>query len=310
MNLSPALAVAGISLLLGAGPAMALDGVVASIKPVHSLVASVMKGAGEPDLILKGAASPHTYALRPSDAAALEKAKLVFWIGPHMEAFLAKPLGSLARDARVVELDEAEGLERLPLREGGMFEAHVQEGGEAHDHDHGETDAHIWLDPANARAMVRTIEAALADADPANAGIYAANAAELSARLDALAGEIEAELAPLRDKGFVVFHDAYQYFEKRFGVNAVGSITVSPEVLPGAARLVEIRAKVKELGVACIFAEPQFEKRLIDVVIEGTDARAGILDPEGGALEPGAELYFELMRKMTASLRACLSQAG
>ncbi len=302
-----------LALLLGGGPATAFDGVVASIKPIHALVAGVMKGVGEPELLLKGAASPHTYALRPSDAAALSRAKLVFWVGPNMEAFLAKPLESLAAGATTVELDEAEGVEHLPLREGGAFEADDDEGGEAHeahDHGHGEADAHVWLDPENARAMVAAIGKALAGADPANAAAYAANAAELSARLDALSAEIAGELAPVRGKGFVVFHDAYQYFEKRFGMAAVGSITVSPEVMPGAARIAEIRDKVKELNVACVFAEPQFEPRLIEVITEGTGARSGVLDPEASAIEPGPDLYFEMLRGLAASLRTCLAPAG
>jgi zinc transport system substrate-binding protein len=294
--------------LLGAAPAAAFDGVVASIKPVHSLVAGVMKGIGEPALILKGAGSPHTYALKPSDAAALEKARLVFWVGPHMEAFLARPLQTLAADARIVELDEAPGAVLLPLREGGAFEADDDEGEEAHDH--GETDAHLWLDPHNARAMVAAIETALAAADPANAAAYAANAADLDARLAALSDEITAELSPVKGKSFVVFHDAYHYFENRFGLSAAGSITVSPEILPGAARIAEIRAKVAELGVACVFAEPQFEPRLINVITDGTGARSGVLDPEASTLEPGPGLYFELLRKLAGSLRDCLSAAG
>lgn len=308
MTMLRAMPAACVALLLGGGPAAAFEGVVASIKPVHALVAGVMKGVGEPDLILKGAASPHTYALKPSDAAALSRAKLVFWVGPHMEAFLTKPLESLAAGATTVELDQATGVERLPLREGGAFEADDDEGEEAHDH--GETDAHVWLDPRNARAMVAAIGKALGEADPANAATYAANAAELSARLDALSAEIAGELAPVRGKGFVVFHDAYQYFEKRFGMAAVGSITVSPEVMPGAARIAEIRDKVKELGVACVFAEPQFEPRLIEVITEGTGARSGVLDPEATALDPGPDLYFTMLRGIATSLRTCLAPAG
>ena len=310
MMLFRAMPAACLALFLGGGPAAAFEGVVASIKPVHALVAGVMKGVGEPDLILKGAASPHTYALKPSDAAALSRARLVFWVGPHMEAFLEKPLESLAAGAMKVELGEAEGVERLPLREGGAFEEH-DDGEEEHEaHDHGEADAHVWLDPENARAMVAAIGKALSEADPANAAAYAANAAALSGRLDALTAEIAAELAPVRGKGFVVFHDAYQYFEKRFGMAAVGSITVSPEVMPGAARIAEIRAKVKELGVACVFAEPQFEPRLIDVVTEGTGARSGVLDPEASALQPGPDLYVEMLRGIATSLRTCLAPAG
>lgn len=299
------------------GPAQAFDGVVASIKPVHSLVAGVMQGIGEPQLIVRGAASPHTYAMRPSEAATLERASLIFWIGHDMEAFLDKALESLPGEARIVELAEAEGIELLPLREGGTFEAHEdekvhahEEPEEGHEHEHGAFDMHFWLDPENAKAMVRAIEAALAAADPRNAGRYGENAAVLLARLDALAHEIGAELAPVRGKGFIVFHDAYHYFERRFGVEAAGSITVSPEIMPGAERVAEIRARVSELGATCVFAEPQFEPKLVEVAIEGTQAKAGMLDPEGGSLTEGPELYFDLLRNMASSLRSCLSPAS
>ena len=326
-----ALLLASASVLMAAGPALALDGVVASIKPVHSLVAGVMQGVGEPQLIVKGAASPHTYALRPSEAAALEQARLIFWIGHDMEAFLDKALDSLAGNARVVELAEADGITLLPFREGGAFEAHDEEEHAGHDHDddddhahdddhghgaesgghdhaHGGSDMHFWLDPENAKAMVRAIEGALVETDAANADKYRENAAALQARLDALAGEIEAEVAPVKGKGFIVFHDAYHYFEKRFGVEAAGSITVSPEVMPGAERIAAIKAKVGELGATCVFAEPQFEPKLVEVVIEGTEAKSGVLDPEGGSLAEGPELYFDLMRNIASSLRTCLAQ--
>lgn len=312
------------AILATSAPALALDGVVASIKPVHSLVAGVMQGVGEPRLIVKGAASPHTYALRPSEAAALESAKLIFWIGHDMEAFLDKALDSLGGNARIVELAKAEGLSLLPFREGGAFEGHDDEDedaagdshnhghdhkhdhGHGHDHAHGEFDMHFWLDPANAKAMVDAVEGALKEVDPENAGRYGENAAALQARLDALAEEVEAEIAPVKDRRFIVFHDAYHYFERRFGVTAAGSITVSPEVMPGAERIAAIKAKVAELGATCVFAEPQFEPRLVNVVIEGTGARAGVLDPEGGSLTEGPELYFDLVRNIAISLRDCL----
>ncbi|HSO48547.1 MAG TPA: zinc ABC transporter substrate-binding protein, partial [Rhizobiaceae bacterium] len=236
-----------------------------------------------------------------------------------------------AAKAKSVELIEAHDLVKLPFREGGAFEKHghgedghddeAKEAGHDHDHekpaeagheghDHGAYDAHVWLDPANAKAMVHAIEEALVEADPANKEIYEANAAELMQRLDALTAEIAAQLEPVKGKGFIVFHDAYQYFENRFGVTAAGSITVSPEVMPGAERVAEIRARLKELGAACVFAEPQFEPKLVATVTEGTDARTGVLDPEGGSLEPGNDLYFDLLRKLSTSLHECLNQGS
>ena len=312
--------------LFGASAASAAPAVVVSIKPIHSLVASIMKGVGEPTLIVEGAASPHTFTMRPSNARAVEAADIVFWMGPGMEAFLEKPLQALASDARTVRLDSVEGLQKLPFREGGAFEAHDHGEGPDHSHDdgeaseeghehahddddhhhHGEFDTHLWLDPANAKLMAAAIERSLAEADPENASAYAANLSALTSRIDALDREIADTVAPVKDKPFIVFHDAYQYFEHHYGVRVAGSITVSPDVMPGAERVTEIQNKVKELGATCVFAEPQFEPKLIQVVTEGTTAKSGTLDPEGGALTEGPDLYFELMRSLATNLSECL----
>ena len=302
--------------------------VIASIKPVHSLVAAVMKGAGKPALIIEGAGSPHTYSLKPSQAAALQDADVIFWIGDQLEAFLEKPIDTIGEKTRAVELIHSYGLETLEFREGGAFEKHMhdedeetghddheeeehaEEEGHEHEHDHGEVDMHVWLDPMNAKAMVHEIAETLAEADPDNAALYEANAADVSGKLDRLTTELTAELRPVKDTGYVVFHDAYQYFEHRFGLSAAGSITVSPDVMPGADRLREIQAKVRDLGATCVFAEPQFEPRLVTVATEGSNARTGTLDPLGAAIEPGADLYFEVLRGMAKSFKGCLSGAS
>lgn len=169
---------------------------------------------------------------------------------------------------------------------------------------------HLWLDPLNAKAMAAAIAVTLAVADPSHAAAYAANARALDARLDGLIRDVAAELEPVRTKPFIVFHDAYQYFERRFGLTAAGSITVSPEVIAGAQRVSEVRRKVRELGATCVFSEPQFEPRLVRVVIEGTAAASGVLDPEGAALADGPDLYFRLLRDLSGSLRRCLGRSG
>ncbi|MBB5534889.1 zinc ABC transporter substrate-binding protein ZnuA [Rhizobium giardinii] len=313
------------SLLLAAGSAHAeVPNVVVSIKPIHSLVASIMQGLGEPALIVEGAASPHTYSMKPSNASALENANIVFWVGHGLEAFLEKPLESLGSGAKIVELDDAPGLEKLKFREGGAFEAHDDgdeheasaEGGEDHaheegrHHEEGEFDMHLWLDPANAKAMAAEIEKTLAAADPDNAATYKSNLDALNMRLDALDKTLTETVAPIKDKPFIVFHDAYQYFEHRYHVKVAGSITVSPEVLPGAERLSEIHAKIVELGATCVFAEPQFEPKLVNVVLEGTPAKPGTLDPEAATLEAGPDLYFQLMQGIGTSLKTCLSNGS
>lgn len=332
MRRARALFFASTILAASATAAAAQINVVASIKPVHSLVAAVMEGVGQPGLIIEGAGSPHTYAMKPSQAQMLEKADLVFWVGHELEAFLEKPLETVGANAKSVELIDADGLVKLGFREGGAFEkhGHDEEAGhdghahekkaadhdhdkkaEAdHDYDHGAFDAHVWLDPVNARAMVHEIEEALVAADPANAARYEANAAAVTGKLDALIAEVGAELEPVKGKGFIVFHDAYQYFENRFGVTASGSITVSPEVMPGAERITEIRARVKELGAACVFAEPQFEPKLVSTVTEGTSARSGVLDPLGAEIADGPELYFQMIRNLATAMKDCLSQAS
>ena len=301
--------------------------VVASIKPVHSLVASVMQGVSEPSLLVKGAGSPHTYSLKPSQAKELQAADIVFWMSHDLEAFLENSIESIAKNAKAVSLMDSHGLIKLNFREGGAFDAHDHghddhgddkhddhghdkhddHGDDKHDdHGHDEVDPHVWLDPQNAKSLVHEIEEHLAEIDPSNAAKYEANAKAVMKKLDALTKEIEADLKPIRERGYVVFHDAYQYFEKRFGVSAVGSITVSPEVLPGAERVSELRDKVKSLNASCVFSEPQFEPKLVKTITENTDAGTGVLDPLGANIKDGPELYFTLIRNMAKSLKDCL----
>lgn len=312
------------------------DQVVASIKPVHSLVSGVMAGVDEPHLIIRGTTSPHAFSLRPSDAASLENARVVFLIGKSIETSLVNSVNTLARHARVVMLSEAQGLVHRPLRQGGAFEAHAHDADEDHGHHeeeghsdgerhhdheadghhehHGDEgddtlDLHLWLDPVNAGAMVRTISDVLSEADPVNAGAYAANAEILLHRLENLTAEIAAELSPARGQPFIVFHDAYQHFEDRFGLEAAGSVLVSPDQTPSARRIMELRDKVRQLGATCVFAEVQFESSLVDTIIEGTPARSSILDPLGAADPEGPEAYFDLIRNMADSFKHCLVPA-
>ncbi|HTV68568.1 MAG TPA: zinc ABC transporter substrate-binding protein ZnuA [Rhizobiaceae bacterium] len=319
MRIVPALLAS--TTLFAASQASAIE-VAASIKPVHSLVSAVMEGVGTPSLIVSSTGSEHAYSLKPSEAQALDSANVVFFVGHGMETFLEKPLETLAADAKVVALEDLSGIEKLPFREGGPFEAHKHEEHEheehegedhAHAHDADEHadhafDLHFWLDPVNAKAITDGIADALAEADPANAERYRANAEAYGQRLDELTTELTATLAPVKGKPFIVFHDAYQYFETRFGLTAAGSITVNPEVAPGAQRVGEIQAKVRELGVTCVFSEPQFEPKLVDTVIEGSGARTGVLDPLGSALADGPDLYPQLLRDLANSLKSCLSQ--
>ena len=345
------LALAAATLLTcgAAGSAAADDElqVVTSIKPVHSLVSAVMAGVGEPHLIIRGHASPHTFTMRPSDAAALEDADVIFMVGDTMETAFAGPVEALAGDARVVRLADTPGLVLRPIREGGAFEEHDHDShghagmddhddhddhddeamhrdddhghddddddhghGHAHDdddEDHGPYDMHVWLDPINGWTMARAIAGALSELDPANAATYDANVDDLLHRLDHLTGEIAQDVAPARGVPFIVFHDGYRYFEDRFGLTAAGSVVVSPERPPGARRISELRDRVQELGVVCVFDEPQFDKRLVATVTEGSDVKVGTVDPLGAAIEDGPELYFTLLRNMATSFADCLA---
>ncbi len=314
------------AVFLVSGAANASSRVVASILPVHSLVAGVMQGIGTPQLLVAGAASPHDYALSPSSARALQSAEAVFWIGAGMESFLVKPLAALSQDAAVVAFGDNVPL--LAGREGGSWEAHDEAGhngdghndtghseveGEHHGHEENDdqhSDMHVWLDPANAQTMVRVIVATLQKTDPANAVAYAANGETLLQRLDMLDATLRNTLVPVRKTPYVVFHDAYQYFERRYGLNAVGSLTISPDRSPGVKRLYAVRDKIQSTGARCVFAEPQFAPALVATVLEGTPARAGTLDPIGAEIPPGPDAYFTLLENLAAGLRDCLDRPG
>ena len=316
------LTLAGFLTFSAVTPAAAEPKVVATIKPLHSLIAAVMKDVGTPSLIIEGAGSPHTYALKPSQAANLSRADLVFWFGRDLETFMEKPVQTIASKAKVIEILETAGLTKLPFRDLESFSSdehahdekkhdehahdekkHDEHG--HHDHDHGEFDPHVWLDPENAKAIVTVIRDTLARTDAKHAAIYKSNASATIERLDNLTAEIRKSLSHADDHKFITFHDAYQYFEKRFHVLSSGTLTVSPEVMPGAKRLQIIREKVTKKGVKCVFAEPQFKSKLVDTVIEGTSARSGVIDPLGATLDAGPELYFQLIRAMGKSFADC-----
>ncbi len=297
--------------------------VVVTIKPIHALATAVMRGAGEPKLLIDGAGSPHTFTLKPSDAKALSAANVFFRVSEGLEPFTGRLVKSLPPAVRVVTLAATPGLTLHALRTGETFEDHAHEaaaakGGHSHGHqqhrpapmqgaqDATQNDGHIWLDPANAKLIATAIAEALAVAAPDQAVRFKANAAELGQQLDKLDAELAEALKPVAGKSYIVFHDAYQYLERRYGLTPVGSVTVSPDVPPSAKRLTELRRKVAGLKAACVFAEPQFQPRIIDTIVEGTTARRGTLDPLGAAIPAGAEHYVSLMRAMAADLKACL----
>ncbi len=290
--------------LLGVPAHAAAPDVVVSVKPLHSLVAGVMDGVGTPTLLVTGANSPHTFTLRPSDARHLQAAALIVWVGPALETFLVKPLANLGAGAAILELDRAPELTILPARTGGLWERDPDEpsgpAGTA------TTDGHLWLDPANAKAIAALVATRLSHLDPADAARFEANRATLVARLDFLDAQLRAALAPVKGRPFIVFHDGYQYLEHRYGLSALGSITVDPEHQPGARRIVAIREKLLAEGAVCVFSEPEFIPTLVATVTAGTKARTGTLDGLGAALPEGPDLYPTLMSGLARSLVACL----
>jgi zinc transport system substrate-binding protein len=277
---------AGVLFALATAAAKA-DGpsVVASIKPLHSIVAAVMRGVEAPRLLVGGGASPHAHALRPSQVRALGDADVVFWVGETMEGFLAKTLRTLPERTRVVELTALDGVDFL------------HRGGDR------AIDPHFWLDPSVVRAVVPAIVGALTAVDGGNGEVYRANGRTLSARLDALDAELRERLKPIAERPFLVFHDAYGYLPRRYPLNIVGAITVSPDRPAGARHL----SRIRTLGAACVFTEPPFQPKVAEMIVAGTGARLAALDPLGTALEPGPELYFDLMRDLATSIVDCLT---
>ncbi|GAA0770513.1 zinc ABC transporter substrate-binding protein [Roseibium denhamense] len=372
--------------------------VVTTIKPLHSIAAAVMQGVGEPAVLIDGAASPHGFALKPSQAADLQNADAVFWIGPSIESSLGKAIDSTASDAAVLEMMDVDGIEHLAIREGASFDAHDHgdhddhghdehaghghddhkdehtahghddhghddhghddHAGHDHDHDHdheehasaekaghdhghdhenehahddheheheeashddhghghdhaheGGKDGHIWLNPDNGIAIAGAMAETLARLDPDHADIYRKNAAAFAERIEALETNIKTELSGVADAKFIVFHDAYHHFEHHFGIEASGAISLTPEALTSAGRMAEIQGRIRDENITCVFQEPQFDNKLVDVALEGSSAKAGTLDPLGATLENGPDLYPQLLSNIATALKECLASS-
>ncbi|HEY5720646.1 MAG TPA: zinc ABC transporter substrate-binding protein, partial [Gammaproteobacteria bacterium] len=283
------------------------------VPPLHALAAGVMAGAGVPGLLLPAGSSPHHHALRPTEADLLHRAALVLWVGPGVEGFMPRVLEGLPPGVRHLRLDQAPGLTRRSARSGGLWAGgapeHPAGAGRQDAPGHaGGDDPHVWLDPHNAAAWVGAIAGALAQADPANAALYRSNAAQLQQRLARLDDELRARLAPLAGIPYLVYHDAYQHLESRYGLTPAGAVSPDPDHPPGARRLAELRELVRAGGARCLFVEPQFPPDLAETLAEDLPLRIATLDPLGAALAPGPELYFGLLRGLAQGLADCLGQ--
>jgi zinc transport system substrate-binding protein len=260
--------------------------------------------------------------MKPSHAKMLQEADLIFWVGEDMESFLEKPLKSIAKKAEKIELMEIKGLNKLKFRERNIFDdhddhghddehkedghndEHKEDGHDDHEgHAHGEYDTHIWLDPSNAKVILKEMAEHLIEKDQKNTSIYKSNLKKALKELDKLTKDVKSDL----NKEFksIVFHDAYQYFEKRFDINVMGAFTVNPDVMPGAEQLAEIREIIEHDKVSCVFSEPQFNPDIINAVAKDMNISTGVLDPLGATLDPGKDLYFDLISNMSKSFKGC-----
>ena len=312
-----------ILLALAALPAYAAPKAVATVLPLHSLLSAVMQDVGEAQLLIPANQSPHDIHLRPSQARQLNSADLVVWVGEGLETGLVKPIRVLGDSAKVLTLSHLSNLNLLPIREGGDWEAHAHGDASEHsehhhsEHHHGEhhhsehhhgADPHFWLSPVRAARAAQSMMEALVDLDPANADRYRSNTKSLLDRLAELDAKIADQLAPIADMPYLVFHDAYQYFESQYGLNAVGSVTLNPSTPPGARRLAQLRRKIADTGAVCVFSEPQFKSSTLRPLKEGLPIRLGELDPIGAAQTPGPEAYFALMHNLANGLTNCLGK--
>ena len=310
--------------------------VVTSIKPIHSLVSYIMEGVGSPDLIVDGYNSPHGFSLKPSHAKMLQEADIVIYVGEGLEEFLEKPLESLAQNAVKFELLKQSGMKKLKFRERNIFEGHDDHddhghgkkkkddhddhddhdhdkkakkedhddhGHDDHGHGHGEFDPHIWLDPMNAKIIIKKVTNQLSKLDKDNSSTYKSNSKKALKEIDNLIKQVKSDIN--KDAKVVVFHDAYQYFEKRFDVNIIGALTVNTDVLPGAEQLAEIREVIEHEKVTCVLSEPQFNPDIVKTIANDTNIKMGVLDPLGAKLDKGKTLYFNLISNISSSLKNC-----
>ena len=276
--------------------------VVTTIKPIHSLVAGVMDGLGSPSLIVDGSNSPHNFSLKPSHAKMIEDAEIIFWVGEDLETFMIKPLESIANNATKVSFMDLDSIIKLKFKEENILEV------EGYDDDHdkhadGEFDAHIWLDPKNAIEIVNEIAKTLSLKDPNNKNVYYSNAEKLNHSLNELIEKIN--LSINKDARFIVFHDAYQYFEKRFDVSSAGALILNEEALPSAKKVSEIHKIIKKQNINCIISEPQFNPNIIKSIAQDSSILTGSFDPLGSSFDTNKNLYFEMILSLSNSLKDC-----
>ena len=293
-------------------------GIITTIKPIDSLVSAVVGDTGKTISLIPSETSPHEFRLKPSDARALQNGNIIFYISPHLETSIVKVFETLPKNIKIINLMEETGIEHLSIRDNEAWELHDHHDDKKHDdhdkhaqkdeHDDHKSkdDVHIWLDPENAIKIIKKVNTELSFFFPENAEIYDENATKIINKIKTLKKQLKKELLPIKDKPYIVFHDAYQYFEKTFQLNAVGSIALEDDIASSPKQISFIKNKIIKSKASCIFQEPQFDNKLVKTVIEGTQAKIGTLDPLGFGIKEKEDFYLQLLRNMSKNLKECL----
>ena len=295
-----------VASLLTAGAAQAEVKVLTSIKPLQLIAAAVQDGVAVPEVLLPPGASPHNYALRPSDVRRVQSVDLLYWIGPDMEGFLPRVLKG--RSLPTVAVQDLPGMKLRRFAEDSRSHADDADDADEHDHDHrpGTLDAHLWLSTLNARVIAARMGADLSAADPANAERYQLNVKAFVSRLDALDARLKARMAGIHDKPYFVFHEAFDYFEEAYGLKHAGVFSVAAEVQPGAQHVAAMRTRLQEVGKTCVFSEPPLRPRLAETLVAGLPVKLAELDALGGYTPASAQGYEQVLDKLGNDLAGCL----
>mgnify|MGYP001131854858 FL=1 len=307
-------------------------GVVSTIQPINSLVNAVIGNTGKTISLIPAKASPHEYKLKPSDTKKLQNANIIFFVSDHLETSVTRVFKNLPKNIKIINLMEDAGIKHLAIRDNEAWERHDHhhrhgdhddydkhvKKDDDHDHDkhskkhddhddhEKEDDVHIWLSPDNAVKIIKKINKELSLFFPENAKTYNQNANQMIKKINQLKVELKKELLGIKDEPFIVFHDAYQYFETSFDLNAVGSVALEGDIASSPKQISFIKDKIVKLKASCVFQEPQFDSKLVKIVVEGTNAQIGTLDPLGVNIKSGENFYLQLLKNMAKSLKDCL----
>ena len=306
-------------------------GVISTIQPINSLVSAVIGNTGKTISIIPAEQSPHDFKLKPSDVKVLQNSNIIFYVSNHLESSVTKVFKNLPKNIKLINLMEESGINHLAIRDNAAWERHDHHGDDHDDHDkhgkkhddhddhdkHGkkhddhddhekEDDVHIWLSPDNAIKIVQKVNKVLSLYFPENSKIYNENTTKFIDKIRNLKMELIKELSPIKNKPYIVFHDAYQYFEKTFELNAVGSVALEGDIASSPKQISFIKDKIIKSKASCVFQEPQFDSKLVKIVVEGTNAKIGTLDPLGVNITGNKDFYLQLLTNMAKSLKECL----